>query len=546
MQKLFFILLLCAVTLSGYGQNTVPTIGGPTSKVHAGGMLTADSCLKAPSDTVVSKHFDNTGNLAVVGGLLWYYTGAAWTTAGSGGGGGGNALVLTTEGSSGPATLSGDTLNIPNYVGSGGGSGTVENIEFVYPLTGGTVTTSGTVSIPAASSSTGGYLDSADWQAFNGKQDTGQCVKYTDSGAVYVTAHIFDSTTDYLLAVDAYTLELVDSTLNKKDSGVAFVTPTDLKAYATQEGLDDTAHGHLALINGKVNVADSGTAYITPTGLAQAATDTSGLSGRINEKQNFSDTATWDATKANLNTGLATKMNYSDSAGLSTRINAKQNFADTTTWDATKADLNAGLVTKVKYSDSGTVYRTAYQSDTAKTRLTNAIAGKGIGSVTSVALVAGYGIVIGGTSPITTTGTFTATVDSNYQTTRARLQKIIDSLIARPTVREVVNTPTVTATYTVVVTDTRPMVVTITSLNATTTIAISGTPIQNQALFLQVRNNGTQQVLQWTGDFVAGTTSGIDVLPPLTAIANRWIFIQYNYNTTTGKWVLTGIVNGVP
>ena len=54
---------------------------------------------------------------------------------------------------------------------AGSTSGTVESITFVAPLTGGTITDTGSVSLPQASSSADGYLSSTDWTAFNAKQD---------------------------------------------------------------------------------------------------------------------------------------------------------------------------------------------------------------------------------------------------------------------------------------------------------------------------------------------------------------------------------------
>ena len=54
---------------------------------------------------------------------------------------------------------------------AGSTSGTVESITFVAPLTGGTITETGSVSLPQANSSTDGYLSSTDWTAFNAKQD---------------------------------------------------------------------------------------------------------------------------------------------------------------------------------------------------------------------------------------------------------------------------------------------------------------------------------------------------------------------------------------
>ena len=51
-----------------------------------------------------------------------------------------------------------------------GGSGTVTNIATTAPLSGGPITTSGTLSIPAATTSVDGYLAHGDWNTFNGKQ----------------------------------------------------------------------------------------------------------------------------------------------------------------------------------------------------------------------------------------------------------------------------------------------------------------------------------------------------------------------------------------
>jgi len=53
--------------------------------------------------------------------------------------------------------------------GGGGGSGTVTSIATTSPITGGTITTTGTIGISQATTSTDGYLSSNDWNTFNGK-----------------------------------------------------------------------------------------------------------------------------------------------------------------------------------------------------------------------------------------------------------------------------------------------------------------------------------------------------------------------------------------
>jgi len=77
-------------------------------------------------------------------------------------------IILTTTGSSGPATLDDITgvLNIPEYL-----SGTVTSITALSPLTGGTITNSGSIGIQIASGTQSGALSFANWNTFNNKQN---------------------------------------------------------------------------------------------------------------------------------------------------------------------------------------------------------------------------------------------------------------------------------------------------------------------------------------------------------------------------------------
>jgi len=52
----------------------------------------------------------------------------------------------------------------------GGGGGTVTSVATTGPITGGTITTSGTIGITQATTTTDGYLSSADWNTFNSKE----------------------------------------------------------------------------------------------------------------------------------------------------------------------------------------------------------------------------------------------------------------------------------------------------------------------------------------------------------------------------------------
>jgi hypothetical protein len=108
-----------------------------------------------------------------------------------------SAISLTTTGNSGASTYSNLTgiLNVPNYTLAGLGGvpltreltingttfdlsanrswsvGTVTSISTTGPLTGGTITGSGTIGITQSGASSDGYLSSTDWNTFNNKQN---------------------------------------------------------------------------------------------------------------------------------------------------------------------------------------------------------------------------------------------------------------------------------------------------------------------------------------------------------------------------------------
>ncbi len=130
--RVIISILLCVLTLPVFGQRVSAPIGNATSMTHAAGLLTSDVQLRVPGEKVLLPYFDSTGSLAVYGGLLWYHSGNQWIACGTGGvidtgiystvymlNSGlalkQNLLTLVTSGSSGPASISGDTLYIPDY-----------------------------------------------------------------------------------------------------------------------------------------------------------------------------------------------------------------------------------------------------------------------------------------------------------------------------------------------------------------------------------------------------------------------------------------------
>ena len=85
--------------------------------------------------------------------------------------------TVTVDGKQSNVTRSYSLQTITDYIKTLGGVG-VQSITFSTPLTGGTITNTGTVSIPQADSTTDGYLRSADWNTFNNKLG-GISVSYT-------------------------------------------------------------------------------------------------------------------------------------------------------------------------------------------------------------------------------------------------------------------------------------------------------------------------------------------------------------------------------
>ncbi|CAB4121798.1 Intramolecular chaperone auto-processing domain containing protein [uncultured Caudovirales phage] len=69
-------------------------------------------------------------------------------------------------------------ITLQQIAGLFGASGTVSSIATTSPLTGGTITTSGTLGITQATTSTNGYLSSTDWNTFNNKVSTSSLSSY--------------------------------------------------------------------------------------------------------------------------------------------------------------------------------------------------------------------------------------------------------------------------------------------------------------------------------------------------------------------------------
>jgi hypothetical protein len=118
-----------------------------TSPLSGGGNLTANRTLSITQSS---------------GSVNGYLSSTDWTTFN----GKQNTITLTTTGTSGAATLTGATLNIPQY--SGGGSGTVTSVTTTSPLSVVNSTTTPQISITAANGTSSAGVVTTTSQQFGG------------------------------------------------------------------------------------------------------------------------------------------------------------------------------------------------------------------------------------------------------------------------------------------------------------------------------------------------------------------------------------------
>jgi hypothetical protein len=87
--------------------------------------------------------------------------------------------------------LSGDGTTGNPLVATGGGGGGVTSVATSAPITGGTITGTGTIGITQSSGSADGYLSSANWNTFNGKLASGDPVSSLVNDANYISGNQF-------------------------------------------------------------------------------------------------------------------------------------------------------------------------------------------------------------------------------------------------------------------------------------------------------------------------------------------------------------------
>jgi predicted heme/steroid binding protein len=166
-----------------------------------------------------------------------------------------SAISLTTTGNSGASTYSNLTgiLNVPNYTLAGLGGvpltreltingttfdlsanrswsvGTVTSVATSGPLTGGTITGSGTIGITQSGASSDGYLSSIDWNTFNNKQNA-LTNPVTGTGTIF-TLPMWSGATSLADSPLSYGPDAFNFQYNSATGGTVNFTNTGLTPY---------------------------------------------------------------------------------------------------------------------------------------------------------------------------------------------------------------------------------------------------------------------------------------------------------------------------
>jgi hypothetical protein len=225
-------------------------------------------------------------------------------------------ITLTTTGTSGAATFSGNTLNIPQYSG-GGGSGTVTSVAATVPaflsVTGSPITTSGTLAIglsgtalPIANGGTGATTRQDAIDALAGAVTSGSYLRGNGADVVMAAIQSADVptlnqnttgsaatlTTGRTIAITgdlAYTSPSFDGSTNVTAAGTLATVNANVGAF-TNASVTVNAKG-------LVTAASSGTAPVTSVTGTSPVTSSGGATPAISLAASYGDTQNPYASK---------------------------------------------------------------------------------------------------------------------------------------------------------------------------------------------------------------------------------------------------------
>lgn len=201
--------------------------------------------------------------------------------------------------------ISDTTTMLSGYQRTGNSTiGTVTSIATTAPITGGTITSSGTIGITQATTSTNGYLSSTDWNTFNGKEN----VLTFSTGLSRVGNTVTNTITQY---TDA----LARSSLSFTAGSGAYNSTTGVITIPTNNNQITNGAGYITgnqTITLSGDISGSGTTAITTAIGAGKVTNTM-LAGSIDyAKMNAATVPTWNqnttGTAASLSAVLSSSL----------------------------------------------------------------------------------------------------------------------------------------------------------------------------------------------------------------------------------------------
>jgi len=383
-------------------------------------------------------------------------------------------------------TITTNATNDTITIDSPDAGGTVTNIATSAPITGGPITTTGTIGITQSGTSTDGYLSSTDWNTFNSKEPaltkgdltettsailtiTGGTNAVIGSGTTIAVSQADGSTSGYLSSTDWNTFNGKEPALTKGD-------------------LTEATSSVLTISNGTGSVIGSGTSI-------EVAQSSATVSGYLSS----TDWSTFDGKADDSFTTIAVSGQTDIVADSAT---------DTLTFAA----------------GSGVTIATDSTTDT----ITISATGSG-GTVTSVDLTAGTGISVSG-GPITSSGSITVTNTAPDQTVALTAGTgittsgtypnftITNSAPDQTVTLTGAGTTSVTGTYpsfTITSSDQYDGTVTSVGISAGTGISVTGSPITSSGS-ITVTNSAPDQTVVLT----AGTGITVSGTYPSFTIAN--------------------------